>query len=232
MKDKKLEEQFNEYFGGVELPEDIAADAVKQVKAQKRHSAASRIIKYCSIAAAVILCCTVTLVGLARSGIFKQDDEASAPPAVGGTPSYTYYGDGELTYKALNPYAASGVHPSLEFLENLALYNNAYVKADECSFDGGERALIKADVTYVDGARYDAEIYIEFTDKRYSPVSGYAEGTQGYYRGHEYFLTQETAENGEPVNKLYFEKDGLKYYLYVESSDSEAYLKYLYFIFK
>ena len=83
-------------------------------------------------------------------------------------------------------------------------------------------------------SRYDAEIFVEFTDVNsvYSPLKDYREGTVGKYRDVDYYLTRETSENGEPVNKLHFVYGGTKYYFRVASADENSYIKCLEMIIK
>lgn len=223
MKDKRLEEQFKGYFEGVEIPElpnNIVADAKKSVK--RRESRLPRFAKIASIAASFVLVFAVAAVLIARADFSAVQPESGAPAA-------STYAVSELTYDAENAYNLSKVDKSLKFIENLAYRPYADItEVQTYSFkDSEEIAHVKAEVTIISGARYDAEIYVEFTEKTFDSLTDYAKGNAGTYRGLNYRLTREVADNGEPVNKLLVEKDGVKYYFFVQSSDENSYLKCL-----
>lgn len=226
MKDKRLEEQFKEYFDGVEVPElpnNIVADAKKSVK--RRESRLPRFAKIASIAASFVLVFAVAAVLIARTdfSVFAPDDAQT-----GNT-----YGVADVEYVERNAYALSSVDKSLKFIEDLAYLPQADVKTAVTShFADGEKAFAYAEVTLISGARYDAEIFVEFVEDTFEPLKDYADGAAGTYRGISYRLTKETAENGEPVNKLLIENGGIKYYFNVQSSDENAYLKCLALLFE
>ena len=92
-------------------------------------------------------------------------------------------------------------------------------------FADDKTAFAYAEVTYVSGARYDAKVFVEYTEQTFEPLKDYSAGTTGTYRGVAFRLTREFAENGEPVNKVYIERGGLKYYFTVQSSDENSYMK-------
>lgn len=230
MKDKRLEEQFKEYFKGVEIPElpnNIVADAKKSVK--RRERILPRVAKIASVAASFALVFAVAIV------ILTKTDFSAMPPANGGDetgssgkPVIRTYDDSALTApKQENAYALSAVDKKLKFIENFAYAANAEVKSAQTYYfaESGKLAHAKAEVTYISGVRYDAEIYVEFAEDTYSPLVAYSDGISGTYGGLSYRLIKEVAENGEPANKLFVEKDGVKYYFNVQSSDENSYIK-------
>lgn len=235
MKDKKLEEQFNEYFDGAEIPENLAADAKKYVKKPVR---TPNFIKYFSVAASFLLCCVVAIMLILYNSEAVSPDNAEGPyygdtdaPA---SPSETdqatgqhYYSADELTVSTVSAYSVSKLKPELRFIERLALSNKAEVAAYTAEFYGGQTAFIKAEITYVDGVRDETEIFIEYASGVYEPLKDYNYGERFYYNGLTFYLTSEIAENGEPVSKVYTVKDGVKYYFNVTSSDKDSYKKYL-----
>lgn len=230
MKDKRLEEQFKEYFEGVtppELPNNIVADAKKSVK--RRDSRLPRFAKIASIAASFVLVFAVAAVLIARADFSAIVPDHSEDSSSGGSADIRTYAVSELVSpKEENAYALSSVDSSLKFIETLAYMNNAEVtKVETVNFTDGKMAFTRAEATYVASARYDMQIFVEFSDKTFEPLKEYSEGTAGNYRGITYYLTQEVAENGEPVNKLLAVKGGVKYYFTVQSSDENSHIKCL-----
>lgn len=228
MKDKRLDEQFKEYFKGVEIPElpnNIVADAKKSVK--RRNSTLPRFAKIASIAASFVLVFAVAAVLIARADFSamqpdlpNQGGASSAPDAY----TYTY---SELRFDEENAYNLSKVDKSLTFIENLAYKPNADVTGAYTSHfkEDNETAFAYAEITLIAGARYDAKVFVEYSEQTFEPLKDYADGIAGTYRGVSYRLTRETAENGEPVNKLYIKNGEVKYYFTVQSSDENSYQK-------
>lgn len=229
MKDKRLEEQFKEYFEGVtppELPNNIVADAKKSVK--RRDSRLPRFAKIASIAASFVLVFAVAAVLIARANFSAIIPDGSSGGSSGDAAEIQTYSVSELRYDEENVYDLSATNKNLKFIETLAYMNNAEVsKVYTSHFADEDTAHVYAEATYVASARYDMQIFVEFSDKTFEPLKTYAEGTAGNYRGISYYLTQEVAENGEPVNKLLAVKGGVKYYFTVQSSDENSYIKCL-----
>lgn len=229
MKDKRLEEQFKGYFEGVEIPElpnNIVADAKKSVK--RRDGTLARFAKIASIAASFVLVFAVAAVLIARTDFsVVQPDGGNHGGASGAPPTASTYAVSELRFDEENAYTLSKVDKKLQFIENLAYKPNAEVKGAYTShFANEERAFAYAEVTLISGVRYDAQIFVEYTEQTFEPLKDYADGTTGTYRGVSYRLNNEDiAENGEPVNKLYIERGGVKYYFTVQSSDKNSYMK-------
>lgn len=234
MKDKRIEEQFKGYFEGVEIPElpnDIAADAKKSVK--RHETRLPRLVKIASIAASFVLVFAVAAVLIARADFSAVLPGDANQGDVSGAPTVSTYDASALRFDEENAYTLSKIDKSLTFIENLAYKSNADVKSAYTShFADGKTAFVYAEVTLISGARYDAEVFVEFTEQTFEPLKSYADGTAGTYRGISYYLTREVAENGEPVNKLLAEKNGVKYYFYVQSSDENSYIKCLDLIYK
>ncbi|MDE7082384.1 MAG: hypothetical protein K2O89_01610 [Clostridia bacterium] len=225
MKDKRLEEKFEGYFEGVEipaLPNNIVADAKKSV--QRRESKWPRFAKIASIAASFVLVFAVAAVLIARADFSAFDQSGAA----GDGQTAKIYGVSEVEYIDADAYTLSSVDGSLKFIETLAYAGNADVRTAVTShFADGETAFAYAQVTLIAGVRYDAEIIVEFTENTFEPLTAYADGAAGNYRGLSYRLTKEIAKNGEPVNKLLVEKGGIKFYFNVQSSDENSYIKCL-----
>lgn len=229
MKDKRLEEQFKEYFEGVtppELPNNIVADAKKSVK--RRDIRLPRFAKIASIAASFVLVFAVAAVLIARADFSAIVPDHSEDNSSGDAAEIKTYAVSELRYDEENVYDLSATNKNLKFIETLAYMNNAEVsKVYTSHFADEDTAHVYAEATYVASARYDMQIFVEFSDKTFEPLKEYSEGTAGKYRGISYYLTQEVAENGEPVNKLLAVKGGVKYYFTVQSSDENSYIKCL-----
>lgn len=224
MKDKKLEEQFNGYFEGINPPENLAEDAKKYVKAPSR---LPRFAKFASIAASVVLVVTAAiLIILNPFAATLPDGEIQEPD----TSDPALYYEKDISLSRVNGYSLGTIDPALKFLESFAYASNADLRAERAVFDGGETAFIRAEILQVAGARYETEIFVDFSGKIYEPLSAYTEGEQFYYGGVPYRLTRSEV-NGEPNGKVYFQKDGLNYFISVTSSDTSAHLKYLDIIF-
>ena len=228
MKDKRLEEQFKGYFEGVEIPElpnNIVADAKKSVK--RRDTRLPRFAKIASIAASFVLFIAVGAVLIARADFSAMLPEGGNQGGASGEPSTaSTYAVSDLRFDEENAYTLSKVDKSLTFIENLAYRPNAEVTSFYTShFADNKTAFSYAEVTLISGVRYDAQIFVEYAEQTFEPLKDYADGTAGTYRGVSYRLTKETAENGEPVNKLYIERGGVKYYFTVQSSDENSYQK-------
>ena len=233
MKDKRLEEQFKGYFEGVEIPElpnNIVADAKKSVK--KRDTRLPRFAKIASIAASFVLVFAVAAVLIARADFSVVSPEGGNQGGSSNAPSTasTYNDTALLDPIDKDVYSLSANddnYKSLKFLKTLAYKPNAEVETLQTyNFkDGGDIAHAYAEVTIISGARYDAQIFVEYSEQTFEPLKDYSDGTADTYRGVSYRLTRETAENGEPLNKLYIERGGVKYYFNIQSSDENSYKK-------
>lgn len=222
MKDDRLEKQFDEYFGNVNIPDNITADAKKYVKKPFMPA----FVKFACAAASFALVLTVSLAVFfsVRTQIPADTDKGA---------QVSVYDESDLAYRQTDVYGITEINKSLDFIRNLA-YRGASVSDCSAGYIGGELAIVKSDVSLIDGLnRYDAEIFVEFTENSvYSPLKKYSEGAENSYNGVAYYLTRATAENGEPVCKLHFVYGGTKYYFNVTSSDENSYLKCLRMIIK
>ena len=226
MKDDRLEKQFAEYFENVNTPCNITADAKKYVKPKNAYK--PTLVKFLCAAASFALVLTVSLTVFFNVRFSPSDNLAPE----GGRISY--YEETELSYIQTDVYGVSKIDHSLNFIKNLA-YGGANVKDCEVGYRDGNLAIVKTEISMLHSlSRYDAEIFVEFTDVNsvYSPLKDYREGTVGKYRDVDYYLTRETSENGEPVNKLHFVYGGTKYYFRVASADENSYIKCLEMIIK
>lgn len=255
MKDDKLEKQFDEYFDNVKTPDNITADAKRYVK--RKSAVTPRFVKFASIAASFVLVLAISLTVIlttrqevpaapdnsANGGASVPDGSADAPGASGddsvnssdGTWHFVSYADSDLKVKQTEVYGITKLNNSLKFIRNLAYSGAAVTDCSAGYMNTGGLAIVKADVSLIDGlSRHEAKVFVEFTDADtvYSPLTNYYRGTKGTYNGVTYYLTRETAENGEPLNKLQFTYGGVKYYFSVSSSDENSYMKYLKLIIK
>ena len=245
MKDDRLEKKFDEYFEGVNIPNDIVADAKAEIK-QKRQIM-PKIMKFASIAASIVLVFAVAIAVMIRTdfnGILPDngmasggnssstppddDKEGDAPPS--DAPSFELYTDSDLVQSVQNAYSISSLNSSLKFIENFAYAYNANVETCNAGYIDGNLALVTAEVSILSGLNRDeTTVFVEFTDERqiYYALADYYDGKIYNYRGAQYYLTATTAQNGEPEYKLHVSYNGVKYYFSVQSSDTKSYEKYL-----
>lgn len=239
MKDDKLEKEFEEYFKGVNTPDDITRDAKKYVKPKR--NVMPKFVKFASVAASFVLIFAVALTIILKADFNKADNDASTDSKPSQTPDisdsdngFKFYVDGDIETSDANEYALSSLNSALRFIENFAIASNANVEKCEAGYRNGKLALVRADVNLLNGlSRDETTIFVEFTDKNliYRELADYYDGEIYSYRGLKYYLTEKTGENGEPEFKLHVSYNGVKYYFNVRSSDKKAYEKYLNFVF-
>ena len=122
--------------------------------------------------------------------IARTDFSAFAPDAPGASQIKTY-GVADVEHTERSAYELSSFDKSLKFVENLAYLPQADVKtAVTYNFADGTKAFAYAEVTLISGARYDAEIYVEFAQDTFEPLKDYSGGTSGTYLGIPYRLTK------------------------------------------
>lgn len=80
MKDDRLEKEFDEYFKGVNISDDITADAKKSVNAKRRTM--PKYMKFLSIAASIVLVFAVSLAVILKTDFNKVTD---GDPSSGNT---------------------------------------------------------------------------------------------------------------------------------------------------
>ena len=249
MKDKRLENEFDEYFKGLNISDDIIEDAKKAVVPKRR--ILPKIVKFASIAASIVLVFALSLTfmlnafspkkgagnGSGSLGTEQPDSEppSSSAPGVSGDENssgkFVLYADSDLTKKSVSAYTLSSLDSSLNLIENFALADNASVEYCKAGYNMNDKlVLVEAKVNILSGlVRDETTIFVEFTDKNlvYDELESYYGGTIQYFRGAQYYLTQTTSQNGEPEFKLHIYYGGVKYYFNVHSSDIKAYEKYL-----
>ena len=249
MKDERLEKEFDEYFKGLNISDDITADAKKSVEVKRRTM--PKFLKFASIAASIVLVFAVSLAVIFNSDFNKasfdgnsSSNESNAPggsapdhedPSCGDSGRFELYTDSDLVQSDISAYTLSSLDKSLKFIENFAVADNASVNTCKAGYRDGKLALVKAEVNISSGlSRDETTVYVEFTDSNtvYSELAEYYDGYTYYYYGAQYYLTRTTAENGEPEFKLHILHRGVKYYFNVHSSDFRAYEKYLDLIVK
>lgn len=227
MKDERLEKQFDEYFNGLDKPQGITAKAKNANKRGRPNGA--KILKFASLAACLVLVCTVTVLAL------RAASPAPADPPGNGTndgSEATYYSLSSLTAKQLDAYAIDAkAQPELAPVTKLANAANADVTQLTEYGSDGDAFIVKAEIILLDnGTRQDVTMYVEYADSICREVQYIAEGESKYYKNvpYSYVLTY---DDGEPVSNFSAQKNGVKYYVCVKSSDGSAYIKYLSLIF-
>ena len=103
MKDNRLENEFEEYFHGVNIPNDITADAKKSVK--PKSTVLPKVVKFASIAASIVLVFAISLTVMFSANSKKSSGNmasgGSAPsspdfgPSGGAGSEYPDYSDGD-----------------------------------------------------------------------------------------------------------------------------------------
>ena len=240
MKDERLEKEFDEYFKGANISNDIIADAKKSVKPKRR--ILPRILKFASVAASIVLVFAVAVTFMARvdwGGLFpdggmSNTGSSPSPPSDGnddGTdPKFELYTDSDLIQSNQNAYTVASLHSSLKFIENFAYNYNSTVETCKAGYKDGNLALVTAEVSILSELNRDeTTVFVEFTDVNliYAELADYYCGNTYKYHGAQYYLTTTQAENGEPEYKLHVLFGGVKYYFSVRSSEVNAYRKYL-----
>ncbi len=231
MDDKRLQNEFDGYFRGAELPENLTADAKAQIKPRKKRGSVKWFLRLTPVAALLVAVVTAATVLSPRylpggntvggDGSFGDHSAGSTPPGAG----YEYYSLSELAERDVDPYET--VTRGLEFARTFAFAKNADVSVTEYSKNDTVR-IARADVALVNnGFRHDAVIYAEYTDgdARCRNLLEYADGEENYYRGTEYILNTEY-DNGENVYKLFIDAGTVKYYLRIKTSQSLGYTYY------
>ena len=245
MKDNRLENEFEEYFKGVNISSDITADA-KASMAKPKRRIWPQIAKFASIAASIVLVFAVSLTVILKLDFNKASpgntagggNEADAPDtgdtapgdSSSGAVDFVFYTDSDLEKSDANAHSISKLDSSLKIIENFALASNASVESCKTAYKDDKLALVIAKVNILSGLNRDeTTIFVEFTEKNsvYGELADYYETSIRYYRGTEYYLTKTYGENGEPEFRLHISYGGVKYYFSVHSSDERAYEKYL-----
>ena len=245
MKDDRLEKEFDEYFKGVNISNDITADAKKSVKPKR--TIVPRIVKFASIAASIVLVFIISLTVMLKNDFKKgnmnnsasdgatrpddpNEDNSQAPGFEGDKTQFVLYTDSDLNQVDANVYSLSSLDLSLKLIENFAIADNASVVSCKAAYKDDKLALVTAEVSILSGLNRDeTTVFVEFTDERqiYYALADYYDGKIYNYRGAQYYLTATTAQNGEPEYKLHVSYNGVKYYFSVQSSDTKSYEKYL-----
>lgn len=221
MKDKNLENQFGDYFNSLDKPKNITADAKREVKMGGRRSA--KILKIASVAACLLLVCTVTVLSLKFA-------LPAAPPA--DVPAQSRYSLSSLTAESADAYAIDAqAKPSLAPVYKLAYAENAQVVNFTEYKLNGDTLVAQADIIMLDnGSRQDVTMYIANPDGVCEELKYIDGGAVRYYGDLPYCYISDY-DDGEPVARFSITHNGAKYYVSVKCSDESAYLKYLSLIF-
>lgn len=219
MKDEQLEKQFDEYFKGLEQPQNITADAKRQVKKGGRKGA--KFVKFASVAACLLLVGTVT--------VFALRNLFPAQPINPDGPAETY-SLSSLTAVSADVYA-DAKSPALLPVYKITCADNAQVVGYTTYREDGKTVIVRADIVVLkDGRRQDAVMYIDLSDKICEELKFIDGGeTKSYYSvDYRYLMTY---DNGEPVTNFSVTANQAKYYVSVKSTDTSAYKDYLNVIF-
>ena len=248
MKDNRLEKEFDEYFKGVNIRDDITADAKKSV--QYKRKSLPGIAKYLSIAASIVLVFAVSLAVIFNTDFNKKagndgemsgdnssggssgddyegdpdygaddgDGDESGPPSAGT--SYLYYTDKDLENQTVGTVTLSSLNPALKFIEETSTKETC-----TAGYMDEELALIIAEIKLESD---EATVFVEFTEEKvvYSSLADYYDGEINYWNGVKYYLTE-----GDE-SKLLILNGGVKYYFEIHSADKDAYKNYLNAIIK
>lgn len=222
---KDLREQFDRYFDGAALPDDLAQDAKKYVK--KRTPRRTVVIRtVCAAACALFVC---VLAGMAYlSGSFLPAIQPPEAPSSGSDHTNQTYSLSSLNVSDTDPYALTQTNPSYAVLENLAYAGNSSVREVKLYTDKeGTPYLASAEISVLYNlTRYDATLYIETSDLVCKDLQDYIGGQLTKY-GSLRYCTKLERDNGEYCYEVYATDGGVKYYFTLTSSDSEGYLKLL-----
>lgn len=222
MDDKRLQSEFDGYFKGANLPENMTADAKTQVKPRKRDGL-KWFLRLAPIAAAfvVVVAASVILLNNASPSGGSQTNDG-----IGS--SYYYYTAADLSNPVyVDPYSAIDIN-GLEFAHTLAYAPNSNINLT-AFYQSENMVLAKAEISLLhNGYRHDAWLYAEYTDEYYcfEELKKYLTGDEMYYRGYNYIYNLDYDE-GENVYMIYMYTGEVKYYLSVMTSELYGYQFYL-----
>lgn len=219
MKDDKIKSLIDDYLKGSSLPNNISLDNAKNLIEEKKRKEKQRkkfAIAFASFACAFVIVLSSILI--ANSLRVKYYDVAEL------TEQYS-------TYAMLkNDSQYSKYITNFETIENATNANADYFTY----YSGNTLVLMKVEVSAI--TAYGAEkatIYIEFTDDKHTSLQFkdyYKLEKDGKLYGNEYkYETEQVA--GEWVTSAYFEYLEVKYFIDIESPQTDALGKYLKLIF-
>lgn len=225
MDDKRLQSEFDGYFKGANLPENMTADAKAQVKSRKR-DIRKWFLRLAPVAAALVFIVAALITNrFSPSG----GDTGNAGNSGDNTPNYRYYSAAELTEKYVDPFTAD--IKGLEFAKKLAFIPNSNINLTTF-YENENIMLAKAEISLLhNGYRHDAVMYVEYTDEYYcfEELKDYHTGSDQYYRGYKYVYS-ESYDEGENVYMIYMRTGGVKYYFSVMTSEPFGYRIYFDFL--
>lgn len=215
MSDKKLQREFDEYFEGTNLPEDITADAKARLRQKKRGGFFKWLVP---VALAVVL---VSVGFIAAYMDFSANFQTGNGGNSANSPQYTYYSSSSLSESPIDPYSAGEIK-GLTFAEKLAKSGNASVRLTGFEDENGLKYALASASMIHGGYRYDAVIYAEYTEEYLclEELKDYLSGSERILCGRVCIFSA-SYDNGENVYKIYFRSGGVKYYLSVITSDGE-----------
>lgn len=222
--DKKLKEEFDEYFKGVNLPDNLTADAKTHVK---KHNKISFKWVY---ALAPIAVAAVLIIGYAAYMNLIPGSGSSPMDGKDENTAGDYYSSQSLAKENLDINAASAM-VGLEFTKAFEYNRNVYADLFAYRSADSEIKFVEAAVTVLHyGYRHDAVIIAEFADKCLEDKRDFLEGEEKSYMGNSYIYNS-GYDNGEPVHRIYTVYKNVKYYISVTTSEQAGYLVYLNLIY-
>ena len=246
-KDELLERELEGYIDGSVPPGESVTERAKNCIREK-NGAKTPVFKRAMIAVAGFATACASAIGLyflpiAGGGVIDKGDgigstQTEAPGANGSASNSNsatplFYSAQNLSVSEASIYAPDRPK-GIEFLERFDLASNCSLDAFAAYSDGENIAFVKAELSgSFNLSRHDAVIYAEYAEENSACelFEEYYAGARLSYGAHDYLYAQ-SYENGEYVSKAYILKDGVKYYISVQSSDAEAYMGYLKIILK
>lgn len=225
MDDKRLQTEFDAYFKGAELPDNMTTDAKAHVKPRKREIR-KWFLRLAPVAAAVVLIISLSVVFMNRFMPSNISDGNSGNMSGDANPHYSYYDIAELTRVPVDPYSANDIK-GLEFAEKLAYMANSNINLT-AFYESDNLILAKAEISLLHNRyRHDAVLYVEYTDENYcyEELTDFFNGENRKYGGYDYIYTQ-SFDEGEQVYMIYMYTGGVKYYLSVMTSEPDGFKIY------
>lgn len=227
MDDKRLQSEFDGYFKGANLPENMTADAKAQVKPRRR-DIRKWFLRLAPVAAAFVFIVVASVMFINRISP-SGGDTGNAGNSVDNTPNYRYYTAAGLTEKYVDPFTDK--IKGLEFAKELAFAPNSDINLT-AFYENENIMLAKAEISLLhNGYRHDTVLYVEYTDEYYccEELKDYLTGDERNYRGYNYIYNLDYDE-GENVYMIYMYTRGVKYYLSVMTSEPNGYGIYFDFL--
>lgn len=233
MKDeKKLQEEFDEYFGGVNLPDNMTADAKLHVK-RRKNTGLIWLKRLAPIAAAAVLIVAFTVFFNLAPRANGGSDGFDSPQNQGNTsPQYSFYTADKLIPENMDITVADKI-AGLKFTEKFIFKKNVSASVTAYSDAAGRLIFAEINVSLIyNGYRHDGVIIAEFTDRYVclDDMKDYLEGSNRTYYDMEYVYNG-GEDKGEPVHRVFACKNDVKYYISVTTAQKSGYMLYVDWIY-